>query len=218
MNRKWVYIISGTVGLIVIIGGLVFGIRWLVSRGLEPATSTQKTPATSTGETGVVTTDTQELIQKENDALQNVPKDTDGDGLYDDEETKLGTDINNRDTDGDGFSDFDEVYLLSTDPLTPNGADDRTAQSQKADEEARQAAIDSDGDGLPDVREKELGTDPLNRDSDGDGLSDGDEVVRYQTDPLNPDSDGDGFSDSQEISGGYNPRGTGKCANPGCLP
>ena len=36
--------------------------------------------------------------------------------------------------------------------------------------------LDTDGDGLTDVEEAELGTDPNNEDSDGDGTSDGDEV------------------------------------------
>ena len=36
-------------------------------------------------------------------------QDTDGDGLFDDEEIKYNCDINNPDTDGDGFSDGDEV-------------------------------------------------------------------------------------------------------------
>jgi hypothetical protein len=63
---------------------------------------------------------------------------------------------------------------------------------------------DSDGDGLSDERERELGTDPNNPDSDGDGLTDGDEVQRG-TDPTNPDSDGDGLSDGEEIERGTNP-------------
>ena len=44
---------------------------------------------------------------------------------------------------------------------------------------------DSDGDGLTDVEEQALGTDPNNPDTDGDGISDGDEV-QNGTDPLNP--------------------------------
>jgi hypothetical protein len=36
-------------------------------------------------------------------------KDTDNDGLYDDEEEKYGTDINNPDSDGDGYLDGEEV-------------------------------------------------------------------------------------------------------------
>jgi Tol biopolymer transport system component len=57
---------------------------------------------------------------------------------------------------------------------------------------------DSDGDGLTDSEEIEIGTDPNNPDTDGDELWDGDEVLRG-TDPLNPDSDGDGLSDGEEV-------------------
>lgn len=70
--------------------------------------------------------------------------------------------------------------------------------------------IDSDKDGLDDVRERELGTDPFNPDTDGDGLIDGDEVIIWKTDPLNPDTDGDGYSDGVEVKSGYNPLGPGK--------
>lgn len=74
-------------------------------------------------------------------------------------------------------------------------------------------AVDSDKDGLDDVRERELGTDPYNADTDGDGLSDGDEVLIWKTNPLNPDTDGDGYSDGQEVRNGYNPLGPGKLFN-----
>ncbi len=43
--------------------------------------------------------------------------------------------------------------------------------------------LDSDGDGLPDVAETILGTDPHNPDTDGDGVNDGTEVAQG-TDPL----------------------------------
>ncbi len=59
--------------------------------------------------------------------------------------------------------------------------------------------IDSDGDGLSDRREEELGTDPFNPDTDGDGLSDGEEVLKFGTDPLNPDTDYDGLKDGEEV-------------------
>jgi len=61
---------------------------------------------------------------------------------------------------------------------------------------------DSDGDGLTDVQEGNLGTDPNDADSDDDGIGDGEEVYPgadgYVTDPLDEDSDGDGVQDGTE--------------------
>ncbi|MCP3105040.1 thrombospondin type 3 repeat-containing protein [Myxococcus sp. K15C18031901] len=51
---------------------------------------------------------------------------------------------------------------------------------------AGQLLVDSDGDGLPDLDETALGTDPTSADSDMDGLMDGLEV-RMGLDPLVPD-------------------------------
>ncbi len=68
-------------------------------------------------------------------------------------------------------------------------------QTQAANEGER----DSDGDGLTDRHELEIGTDPNNPDTDSDGLSDGEEVLRRNTDPLNADSDGDLLSDGAEV-------------------
>jgi serine/threonine protein kinase len=62
------------------------------------------------------------------------------------------------------------------------------------------AQADSDGDGLSNAQEAELGTDPNNPDTDGDGLSDYDEVNVWGTNPLNRDTDGDGLSDGEEVN------------------
>lgn len=70
--------------------------------------------------------------------------------------------------------------------------------------------VDSDNDGLDNVRETELGTDPNNPDTDGDGLTDYEEVVFWKTNPLKVDTDGDGFGDGKEVKAGYNPLGQGK--------
>ena len=43
--------------------------------------------------------------------------DADGDGLTDEEETTLATDINLVDTDGDELSDREEAKVCSTDPI-----------------------------------------------------------------------------------------------------
>lgn len=66
-------------------------------------------------------------------------------------------------------------------------------------------AVDSDGDGLFDVEELALGTNPNLPDTDGDGVMDGHEVDVFGTNPLLADSDGDGVGDLQEIVGGTNP-------------
>jgi hypothetical protein len=53
---------------------------------------------------------------------------------------------------------------------------------------------DTDGDGLSDLDESSIGTDPLNPDTDSDQLLDSQESLPCP-DPLNPDSDGDGIVD-----------------------
>jgi hypothetical protein len=56
-------------------------------------------------------------------AIDNAPIkygafDVDRDGLFNFEEFREGTDINNKDTDGDGLSDYDEVKITGTNPLS----------------------------------------------------------------------------------------------------
>jgi hypothetical protein len=63
---------------------------------------------------------------------------------------------------------------------------------------------DSDGDGLTDAEEADLGTDPDAGDSDGDGLSDLDEM-NFGTDPNLIDTDGDSYLDLHEIVEGTDP-------------
>lgn len=96
------------------------------------------------------------------------PKDSDADGLSDDEEVAIGTNPFDPDTDKDGLKDGAEVHVHKTDPLNP----------------------DTDGDGLLDGLEvHKYKTDPLLRDTDGGGVSDGHEVAEDNTDPLNPADD-----------------------------
>ncbi len=59
---------------------------------------------------------------------------------------------------------------------------------------------DTDGDGLTDAQEADLGTSPTLTDTDGDGLDDGAEVDIWGTDPTLSDSDSDGTNDGDEIN------------------
>jgi len=106
-------------------------------------------------------------------------EDLDADGERDPTET----DPNNPDTDGGSVNDGNEVIIQGTDPLDPSDDIQR----------------DSDGDGLENPEEDELGTDPFNPDTDADGLTDFIEVRGDNpTDPLDPDSDADELCDGPE--------------------
>lgn len=84
--------------------------------------------------------------------------DIDEDGLTNEEEDKLGTDKYAKDSDMDGLSDFYEIHVSKTDPLK----------------------ADSDGDGVFDVDELDLGLDPLKADSFGDGKKDGNRNLNFE--------------------------------------
>jgi len=62
-------------------------------------------------------------------------------------------------------------------------------------------SADPDDDGLTNLEEFNLRTDPTSQDSDNDGLNDKIEYTVHLTDPANPDSDQDGLSDAEEING-----------------
>jgi len=83
------------------------------------------------------------------------------------------------------------------------GAQEAASATQTAAANQTQAAIsgqeDTDGDGLTNSEEAQIGTDPLNPDTDGDGLGDGEEVKTYHTNPLAPDTDSDGLGDGEEV-------------------
>ena len=96
------------------------------------------------------------------------PLDTDGEGLPDDEEARIGTDPRDKDTDHDGLTDFEEVKKYGTDPLN----------------------ADTDYDALKDGPEVyTYKTNPLKADTDDGGVSDGHEVLEDDTNPLNGKDD-----------------------------
>ncbi|MBI3987270.1 MAG: OmpA family protein [Lentisphaerae bacterium] len=94
--------------------------------------------------------------------------DSDGDGLTDEEEVKLGTDPHDPDTDHDGLLDGEEVHTYDTNPLNP----------------------DTDMDALKDGAEvHQHDTNPRKRDTDNGGVADGHEVIEDNTNPLDPSDD-----------------------------
>ncbi len=122
--------------------------------------------------------------------------DTDGDGLEDEYEKLIETDLNLTDTDNDGISDFDEMeYDYDIDPCLYDTDNDGISDAEE----------DSDEDGLNNIEEINLGTDPGYEDTDGDELSDGDEVNLYGTNPKIGDTDSDGVDDYSEITYGTDP-------------
>lgn len=96
------------------------------------------------------------------------------------------------DTDGDGLADAWEQYYKPG-ALTGLGG----------------GAEDADGDGLTNLREQELGTNPMHADTDGDGLADAVETMTgvvagpgdTGSNPRRADSDEDGLSDRAEALG-----------------
>ena len=66
-------------------------------------------------------------------------------------------------------------------------------------------AADADNDGLTNLQEFNLRTNPTLSDTDGDTLSDAHEVNSLHTDPLANDSDNDGLADNIEVGMGSNP-------------
>jgi len=150
-------------------------------------------------------------------ASENDDADTDGDGLSDERETRIGADPANPDSDGDGFADGVEVQAGSN-PLIPenvapgnDGTGNEPAPADPASPpDTTSPVTDSDGDGLLDSQEAELGTDPAATDTDGDGLSDAAEVglasgAAIGTDATLSDTDGDGVGDGAEVGAGTDP-------------
>ena len=122
--------------------------------------------------------------------------DLDGDGLSDSLEETNGLNKNSDDTDNDGVDDYDEMMRYPTDPkkagtlgmpdkkaveLMDNGSTkDFMFQGNDLVKELNLSKnnlfVDSDRDGISDIKEEALGYDYKNNDMDGDGLNDGFEL------------------------------------------
>lgn len=125
--------------------------------------------------------------------------DNDKDGLSNLLEYIAGSDPANPDSDNDGVLDGMDAFPIN--PLETVDTD--------GDGIGNNADPDDDNDGMPDTWEITYLFDPLNPadaniDTDKDGLIN---VREYQlgTLPRNPDTDGDGMNDGDEVAAGRNP-------------
>ncbi|NMB75366.1 MAG: VWA domain-containing protein [Myxococcales bacterium] len=135
--------------------------------------------------------------------------DSDGDGLNDEEEQRLGSDPLSPDSDGDYYGDFVEYRLRNAgfDPLDASRPDTPCQDTNDGDGDGMLACeevlffpselrdrtdrmVDVDSDGVPDRIEILMGMDPvtndLMQDLDSDGQRNLDEVM-YHTDPARSD-------------------------------
>ncbi len=114
-----------------------------------------------------------------------------------------------EDTDQDKISDEAEINIYHTDPNNPDTDGDGLLDGGEIELGLDPLRQDTDEDGIPDGGEIELGLDPLRQDTDEDGMPDGWEV-RYFLDPLRDDSsenpDGDLWNNSREYLLGKDPR------------
>lgn len=137
-NRKGIVIASLVLGVVVLIGGGIALARFLgkpMIGTLKQETATTTPPPNEPSPVGTqnpfadTSSDAQAPLPSDAAAVappladmapSTAPKDSDGDGLNDDEEAILSTDVNAPDTDKDGLSDYDEVRVYSTDPINPD--------------------------------------------------------------------------------------------------
>lgn len=96
------------------------------------ATETPSDSPTNGGETDTPTVPAVEPPVVEEPVVEApVVKDTDGDGLNDEEEAKAGTDPKLADSDRDGLGDREEIQVYGTDPLDPDTDKDSYLDGQE---------------------------------------------------------------------------------------
>lgn len=129
--------------------------------------------------------DNWELDHLLNPLVSDGTPDPDNDGLTNLQEFQHETDPHNPDSDSDGLSDGDEVHIYQTDPAQYDtdgdgfndgwelrfGFNPLVDDTNNSDPNKRPDA-DPDGDGLTNLQEEQIDTNPTNADTDGDGFSD----------------------------------------------
>ncbi len=143
VGNRLIKIFVWVVIIVILAGGVYAAVRWVDWSALKGVLIKEEV---------VISDNASEVAAEANDYLEAAVKKTDNnsipapvdddadrDGLSDEEEAELGTNINEPDSDSDGLSDQAEVKTYKTDPMKS----------------------DSDGDGYPDGFEIRNGSDPL---------------------------------------------------------
>lgn len=128
---------------------------------------------------------------------QKAFNDTDGDGLADEiEDTDWAINVT--------FDTGPEQLMVTSDLNNPDTDGDGLDDLEEYNMSTNPESTDTDNDGLDDMEEVEAGTDPAVFDSDGDSLGDGFEVD-WGSDPRSRDTDKEGLDDGKEFELGSNP-------------
>ncbi|MGA1866060.1 MAG: transglutaminase domain-containing protein [Thermoplasmatota archaeon] len=152
-------------------------------------------------------------IDTDGDSLKDIHEDIDLDGVVSGGE-RSPTDPYDPDTDGDGILDGDEFEMLSERAFNSSSAPNWVVKFFKSqvyfqtamgllgifgdidhDGWANILDPDSDGDGILDGEELDLGLDPLDPDTDGDTIPDPEDLHNG----FSVDEDGDGMDDQWEV-------------------
>lgn len=159
--------------------------------GLRPSVEediTETDPFDPDSDSDVTSTD------ESDDGTVDGLEDFDGDGLMTREEILFKTDPFKEDSDSDQLQDgFELRYGL--DPLSEDTNNDSTLD----------ADWDFDSDGLDNLREQTLNTNPRLSDTDADNLNDSEEVNVHNTEPNDEDTDNDTILDGSELRIGTDP-------------
>ncbi len=150
----------------------------------KPTKLTEQIPAAHQAATSVTPAET-------SPADDLATTDTDGDGLSDADEKRIGTNPQKADTDGDGIADNEELGADLSAPIDT----DKDGIIDALDD-------DDDNDGLSTLLEGKIGTSTLLKDTDGDGINDLKEASIKLDDPEHLealDTDKDGTIDALDI-------------------
>ena len=119
------------------------------------------------------------------------------DGVIELYELSLGSSPFGTDADDDGLSDYYEIIVMEH--ITMPGLADTDGDGVLDGDE------DLDLDGVTNIIERDLGSNPLKLDSDGDGISDLALLLGANMGSTTGDTDGDGLSDESEARMGTDP-------------